>query len=399
MTQVATTPRALYTQQRLLFVTLDPVHIGAGGYRLGRVDMTIAREPGTDLPKIPGTSLAGATRSYAAMYYGKLDAAGQHKNFKGDKSTCPIIYTFGTATDTSNSGGATSGGATQAGTVSIGDAQILFFPVSSMAGPVWVSTEDRVKEAWGASSVTLPQNGVVSDDKVITNLEWNKDLNLGWLLFQATSGLTITPPTSVKNKADWNAIAKRIVLVSVKLFSQIVNSNLEVRTSVSIDPQTGAAETGALFTYEAIPRTTWLWTDVIEDDYRSNGNGTSKFPVTDKQYRAVAKTGSEQNAENKDTEAKLKEDSQGENEQPATKDVHLGETQNLENKDIEANPKESSEQSATKDVPLGETWSRPLDVVLSGARLIEYLGVGGMGTRGFGRMRCVADWDVNKKGE
>ncbi len=93
--------RALYTQQRLLFMTLDPVHIGAGGYRLGRVDMTIAREPGTNLPKIPGTSLAGAARSYAAMRYGKPEAAGQHKQFKGDRTNCPIIYTFGTATDTS----------------------------------------------------------------------------------------------------------------------------------------------------------------------------------------------------------------------------------------------------------------------------------------------------------
>src|SRR6266566_6924431 len=106
MTTTETRPasaRSLYTQQRLLFMTLDPVHIGAGGYRLGRVDMTIAREPGTNLPKIPGTSLAGAARSYAAMRYGKPDVAGQQKQFKkfeGKGVTCPIIYTFGTATDT-----------------------------------------------------------------------------------------------------------------------------------------------------------------------------------------------------------------------------------------------------------------------------------------------------------
>jgi len=61
----------MYTQQRLVLMTLDPVHIGTGGYRLGRVDLSIAREPGTNLPKIPGTSLAGAARSYAAMCYEK----------------------------------------------------------------------------------------------------------------------------------------------------------------------------------------------------------------------------------------------------------------------------------------------------------------------------------------
>ncbi|HEY4036887.1 MAG TPA: RAMP superfamily CRISPR-associated protein, partial [Ktedonobacteraceae bacterium] len=192
--------RDLYTQKRYFFIALDPIHIGAGGYRLGRVDMTIAREPGTDLPKIPGTSLAGATRSYAAMRYGKLEAAGQHKNLKKEQKVgCPIIYTFGTATDTSNSG-TPSEGPTQAGTVSIGDARILFFPVRSMAGPLWVSTKDILEEAWGASCLTLPKNNEQEevepdDERIVTTLvKQDTPLNLGWLLFKATSGLEIKPP-------------------------------------------------------------------------------------------------------------------------------------------------------------------------------------------------------------
>jgi len=48
-------------------LALDPIHVGTGGMRLGRVDLSIVREPGTNLPKIPGTSLAGAARAYAAM--------------------------------------------------------------------------------------------------------------------------------------------------------------------------------------------------------------------------------------------------------------------------------------------------------------------------------------------
>ncbi len=328
--------RLLYTQQRLLFMTLDPVHIGAGGYRLGRVDMTIAREPGTNLPKIPGTSLAGAARSYAAMRYGKPEVAGQQKNFKGEGTRCPIIYTFGTATDTSP-----LGGVNHAGTVSIGDAHILFFPVNSMAGPVWVSTADRVREAWSKNSVSLPQEP--TDDTVMTSMNWDKELNLGWLLFTATKGLKVTPPSDI---AEWPAISGRIVLVTPKLFSQIVNSNLEVRTSVSIDPATGAAAQGALFTYEAIPRTTWLWSDVIEDDYRTNDDGTSAFPPTSNQCK------------------------------------------------IEKNEKGEKSYKDDEGTSLGETWNRPLDVVRAGTRLIEYLGIGGMGTRGFGRMRLVAEWNT-----
>jgi len=36
---------------------------------------------------------------------------------------------------------------------------------------------------------------------------------------------------------------------------------------------------------------------------------------------------------------------------------------------------------------------RPLDVVKAGLTLAEYLGIGGMGTRGFGRIKLMADWE------
>ncbi|MFN3743006.1 MAG: RAMP superfamily CRISPR-associated protein, partial [Anaerolineales bacterium] len=132
----------------------------------------------------------------------------------------------------------------------------------------------------------------------------------------------------------------RLVLVSDKLFSQIVNSNLEVRTSVSIDPKTGAAAEGALFTYEALPRATWLWFDVVEDDYRKDNQ--KPWPVKKKFLRKGA-------------------DGKG-------------------------------GENAGED--LGETWERPFDVVCAGLKLAEYLGIGGMGTRGFGRIKLMGDWEV-----
>ncbi|MGC9084427.1 MAG: type III-B CRISPR module RAMP protein Cmr4, partial [Anaerolineae bacterium] len=39
--------------------------------------------------------------------------------------------------------------------------------------------------------------------------------------------------------------------------------------------------------------------------------------------------------------------------------------------------------------------TRPLDVLKAGLALTEYLGIGGMGTRGFGRIRLMADWEVS----
>jgi len=56
-----------YESLRYFAIALDPIHVGMGGMRLGRVDMSIVREPGTNVPKIPGTSLSGACRTYTAM--------------------------------------------------------------------------------------------------------------------------------------------------------------------------------------------------------------------------------------------------------------------------------------------------------------------------------------------
>jgi len=346
----ATKKKALYEQRRFVFMTLDPVHIGAGGYRLGRVDNTITREPGTNLPKIPGTSLAGAARSYAAMRYGKPAAAGQHKEWqkrkKEEKDKCPILYTFGTATDGSESGT----GGSRAGSVSVGDAHLLFFPVYSMAGPLWVSTEEKVREAWGERSIGNLADKPDDKGKTVTSLVWDGDkLNLGWLLLPTVKGLQITAPEEISGRPEWQVIAPRIVLASAKVFSQIVNSNLDVRTSVSINPETGAAEDGALFTYEAIPRAAWLWCDVVQDNYRElNSKPDEKenntFQQTDRQYNS--ETGEERKGEG-----------------------------------------------------LGETWDGPMDVVKAGCRLIEHLGIGGMGTRGFGRMRLLGNFSPENGGQ
>ncbi|HUK42199.1 MAG TPA: RAMP superfamily CRISPR-associated protein, partial [Candidatus Acidoferrales bacterium] len=215
------TANEIYTLQRFLFMTLDPVHVGAGGYRLGRVDMTIAREPGTNLPKIPGTSLAGAARSYAAMRYGRPEAAGQHAGLQktagtNDRYECPILYTFGT---TSDSGGG------QAGSVSIGDARIVLFPVTSVEGPVWVSTPEILKDA----GFTIAGNeSPPTDEQIVTSLQQNVSatppagqqnpgasddhINLGWLMFKAQRGLTVTPKKTLEE--EWPLISGRIALVT-----------------------------------------------------------------------------------------------------------------------------------------------------------------------------------------
>lgn len=298
-----------YCLQRYLLMTLDPIHPGAGGYRLGRVDNSITRDPGTRLPKIPGSSLHGAARQYADLQARMDDkqeiCAGQNSC---GKSECPICYTFGTVKKDKEGNEQIA----RSGVVSIFDAHILFFPVHTMLGPMWVSTVERLKEA----DFTL-EEGEPAEDSIWLTRSHEGRLTLGWLILNVEKQVSLTPPKEWQNE-QWNAIQDKIALVNESLFSVIVNSNLEVRTSVSIDPKTGAAADKALYTYEAIPRATFLTVEVVQNDYRS------KFPADD------------------DLAKKL-------------------------------------------------NWQQPLDVVQAGLKMMEYLGVGGMGTRGFGRIRLIGE--------
>lgn len=252
-----------YDVLRYFALALDPIHVGTGGYRLGRVDMSIMREPGTNVPKIPGTSLSGACRSYAAMQEngkfphcaGQGQAKGKYQGHCG-KHDCPVCVTFGFSKNEAGS---------FQGLAQFSDAQIILFPVHSLAGPVWVTCPAILSDLGISESIT--SDGTV---RVANGVMVQGKLNLGWLMLNAQSGFSVdsklpTVPTEVKSRA---------VLVSDKLFSQIVNDNLEVRTSVSIDPSTGAAAEGALFTYEALPRATVFVFEVVASDpkfYRIDG--------------------------------------------------------------------------------------------------------------------------------
>jgi len=307
-----------YLVQRYLLMTLDPLHIGTGGYRLGRVDLSIVREPGTRLPKIPGTSLHGAARSYAAYLYETPEAAGQSQEKITHPEKNPVCYTFGYITKNQQGDEQKA----YSGVVSVTDAHILLFPVHSVAGPVWVSTPQRLREA-GFGNV---QPESVPDEQIYPTWNHPNRLNLGWLMFVVAGQATVTPPTNWSGDSRWTAVKERIALVSDGIFSHIVNSNLEVRTSVSIDPRTGAAAEGALFTYEALPRATFLTAEVVLDEYQAE-NRPRPFPV---------------------------------------EKTNMGRS-------------------------LSDAWQGPLDVVKAGLKMMEFLGIGGMGTRGFGRIQIVGN--------
>ena len=273
--------------KKIFAIATDPVYIGTGGFTIGRVDNTIVRDPITNIPKIPGSSLAGTWRYYMALelisnikdkqpsfedikridattvedklkqynwkncdkkpdgwqgYYGnqiaKITCAGQDEpNQEIDKykttghcGHCIVCKSFGfSKNDKSNQG-----------MLFFSDLNILFFPVYTRMGVKWIT-----------SPMLLQKNiTTIEENKILTYSGNEKYLNLGWL------NLEVSGKHTIENVNKYEIKKESIVIVPDSLISQIINSNLEVRTSVSIDPITGTAKEGALFTSEAIPRGT-----------------------------------------------------------------------------------------------------------------------------------------------
>ena len=316
-----------FTPETYYAISLDPVHIGTGGYRLGHVDNTILRESGTNLPKIPGSSLNGVLRAYTAMVIQEQNGPVEHKknsdgewviDYKkyrqmkymrpdydfmkggnhpsgykhdseglrcissnievpmikidpqtGDKKylscagkgandgeghcgdeDCPVCVAFGFSKGDKGS---------FQGLVQFYDMRILFFPVYTQIGPIWITCPSILKE----TKINIKIEGIKNNEFIPGTATTAESLYIGGLELNKSEAFSTLKLNVERAKHIPKPIRDRTVVVSNNCFSRFVNDNLEVRTSVSINPATGAAVKGALFTYEAIPRSTVMWFDVV----------------------------------------------------------------------------------------------------------------------------------------
>ncbi len=195
----------------------DPIHIGKGGNSWGIIDNEIVRDPTTDIPIIPGTSLAGSIKQ-------QIEGINKEEFFGTNK---------------------------QKGKLRFYDAKILLFPIYSLdTGLVMITREKKF-----SNFILDEKNG---ESRIILN----------WLVFPTKNNdlqITNNEQENGENESDKNVIEKITKNIGIKniyyvkddlLFSRLINENLDVRTSVKINPETGVAEEGALFTYELIPRST-----------------------------------------------------------------------------------------------------------------------------------------------
>ena len=320
-------------------IATDPIYIGTGGYTIGRVDNTIVRDPITKIPKIPGSSLAGTWRYYVAL---ELQAAfkEEYKDKKerkkyieqnNNKSSEDYINEFIKPNsenwiknyDNNRFAGILCAGQDDLpqkkydemeeeesghcghcivcksfgyskrdkswqGMLFFSDLNILFFPVYTRLGVKWITSERILKETSVGAHCDVPDNEkqkIVYAQKEIEGGKESGYINLGWLnLPYEIKNSNINIESIKKLPFD----IKDIIVVPDSLISQIINSNLEVRTSVSIDPITGAAKEGALFTSEAIPRGTVFYGKIRVFDKK--GLGYENLPSKECIFEALDET-------------------------------------------------------------------------------------------------------------
>ncbi|HGX92208.1 MAG TPA: type III-B CRISPR module RAMP protein Cmr4 [Candidatus Tenderia sp.] len=130
-------------QAKLMFLhALSPLHAGTG-QGVGAIDLPIAREKGTDIPIVPGSSLKGVLRDACKALHGN--------------GTCTRI--FGPDTNSAHE---------HAGAVVLTDLRLVALPVRSLAGVfAWVSSPFLLKrlarDAQLAGQANVPTGLTISN--------------------------------------------------------------------------------------------------------------------------------------------------------------------------------------------------------------------------------------------
>lgn len=243
----------------LLIHARSPLHAGTG-QSTAAVDLPIARDRATGLPLLPGSSLKGALRARA-----RGGAPTLSKDWQA---------TFGPETENASDFG---------GAVAFSDARLLLLPVRSVAGTF----------AWATSPLLLA--GLERDARLC-----GLDLRVGDLASLRMEGALVTKDSMLthntggkhkvlleefdldpERKADglaaslaklvfpddptWQTLLrKRLCVVHDDVMAFFAHHGTEVATRVSIDPETGTAKRGQLWTEENLPAESVL-SGVVEE--------------------------------------------------------------------------------------------------------------------------------------
>lgn len=275
----------MYQRSALMFLyCVSPLHMGAGT-ALGAIDNPIQRERHTRHPMIVGSGIKGALRhACEALLAGAKDEADEKAK---------IALVFGPDTRQSHE---------HAGALSVGDAQIVVFPVRSLKEtfvyatcPTALARLQRLVEiACNGAPAGFPRRSVPQvgqTDAVILHSELLARDSLVLEAFQfkkAASG-----DQELREFAHWLAanalpskppyfadkLKKHLVLLHDDWFNHFVQHATVVEPHVHIKDESGTADDGGLFYTENLPPESLLVSVVMASKSRKapkNGEGEER---------------------------------------------------------------------------------------------------------------------------
>jgi CRISPR-associated protein Cmr4 len=243
----------------LIFVhARSPLHAGTG-QATAAVDLPIARDRATGYPLLPGSSIKGTLRAAA----------------RAGKDTLPREHWPAFGPETANA-------SDNAGDLAFTDARLLLLPVRSVAGTfAWATSPYLLacffRDARLANQADVPRVPDVPSD--VAQITQNSSLGLRVRdadkvvleEFDLNAGRTLNALADwlarrvFPGDPDWQEmLKKRLCVVHDDRMSFLAQHGTEITTRVSIDPTTGTARDGQLWTEEHLPAETVL-TGVIED--------------------------------------------------------------------------------------------------------------------------------------
>lgn len=263
----------------LLFLYAEsPIHVGTST-SLGAVDLPIARERMSQLPMVPGSGLRGALR--------ELAAAREPATWRERAAATTALF----GPPPPRTGRQKQGGQGEAvpdepnpsdfsGSVSVHDARLLLMPLrSARAGWVWATCPmilqrlNRDLKLYGQVPLPVPkveegralvgpkskvavQGHVLVEDLALPAAE---DAQVQTLAERLAGFM----PTHETYTPFQKRLPEQLVLLSDTDFCELSQRGTEIQTRVRLDHDTGTVADGALWTEEALPAESMLWSLVF----------------------------------------------------------------------------------------------------------------------------------------
>ncbi|ATB51338.1 type III-B CRISPR module RAMP protein Cmr4 [Corallococcus macrosporus] len=247
-----------------LLHALSPLHVGTG-QSVGVIDLPLARQKATGIPIVPGSSLKGVLRELRRPREESGSASGLHDAVFGPRRKKPGVE------------GDEPGD--YAGALVVGDARLLALPVRSFVGtfalvtsPLLLALARRdlgaLAEAWPvvaplegrrAQVASLKGSLVVYSAEGSAAAVYLEDLDLPVAQEPDTALATWAQGLAgLLPDAERELLTRRLVLVDDETMSFLWETATQVDTRVSIEPDTGTAADGHLWTEESLPAETLL---------------------------------------------------------------------------------------------------------------------------------------------